>query len=203
MTLTFNSSKNSELLSQYQPKLIRTEAGSERALAIAEELMHRPNRSPEENENHDLSATLSSEAVVVETLAGDRELSIAQIKTLSVLSTIHALPETMPKLFSESTIACIPKATWINPNTEPTICNSGISPESLMMLSLKNMTKEFSTMMVTRFLKTDSSIPGNSGANIIKSKIAATPAGVTITGVATVIATWVGVGLILGGSSCS
>ena len=124
MTFTFNSSKYSELLSQYQPKLIRTEADNERALAIAEELMHRRDRSPEENELYDLlivliekfeqefyqpgsysnphsmlrflieqqglaaadlAVVLGSEAGVDETLAGDRELSIAQIKTLSAL----------------------------------------------------------------------------------------------------------------------
>jgi HTH-type transcriptional regulator / antitoxin HigA len=58
MTLTFNSSKYSELLSQYQPKLIRTEADNDQALAIVEELMHRPNRSLEENELYDLLITL-------------------------------------------------------------------------------------------------------------------------------------------------
>lgn len=58
MTVTFNSSRYSELLSQYQPKLIRTEADNERALAIAEELMHRPNRSPEESELYDLLIVL-------------------------------------------------------------------------------------------------------------------------------------------------
>jgi HTH-type transcriptional regulator / antitoxin HigA len=124
MTFTFNSSKYSELLSQYQPKLIRTEADNERALAIAEELMHRPNRSPEESELYDLlivliekfeqefyqpgshsnppsmlrflmeqqglatadlAPALGSEAIAIETLTGDRELSIAQVKTLSTL----------------------------------------------------------------------------------------------------------------------
>jgi HTH-type transcriptional regulator / antitoxin HigA len=58
MTLTFNPNKYSELLSRYQPKLIRTEADNEQALAIAEELMHRPNRSLEENELYDLLITL-------------------------------------------------------------------------------------------------------------------------------------------------
>lgn len=124
MTFTFNSSKYSELLSQYQPKLIRTEADNERALAIAEELMHRPNRSPEESELYellivliekfeqecyqpgldsspdsmlrflmeqqglamaDLADVLGSEVIATETLAGDHELSIAQVKTLSAL----------------------------------------------------------------------------------------------------------------------
>jgi HTH-type transcriptional regulator / antitoxin HigA len=124
MTSTFNSNKYSELLSQYQPKLIRTEADNERALAIAEELMHRSNRSPEESELYellivliekfehefyqpglnssprsmlrflmeqqglataDLAAVLGSEAIATETLAGDRELSITQVKALSAL----------------------------------------------------------------------------------------------------------------------
>jgi HTH-type transcriptional regulator/antitoxin HigA len=58
MTITFNSSKYSELLSQYQPKLIRTEAENERALEIVEELMHRPDRSLEENELYDLLIVL-------------------------------------------------------------------------------------------------------------------------------------------------
>lgn len=47
MPLTFNPNKYGELLSRYQPKLIRTEVENEQALAIAEELMHRPNRSME------------------------------------------------------------------------------------------------------------------------------------------------------------
>ncbi len=58
MTLTFNSNKYGELLSHYQPKLIRTEDDNEQALAISEELMHRPNRSPEENELYDLLIVL-------------------------------------------------------------------------------------------------------------------------------------------------
>lgn len=58
MALTFNSDKYRELLIKYQPKLIRTEEENERALAIVEELMHRPNRSLEENELYDLLITL-------------------------------------------------------------------------------------------------------------------------------------------------
>ncbi|OUL31835.1 transcriptional regulator [Nostoc sp. RF31YmG] len=54
MTLTFNSDKYKELLSQYQPKLIRDEQENEKALAIVEELMHRSNRSPEEDEFYEL-----------------------------------------------------------------------------------------------------------------------------------------------------
>ena len=58
MTLTFNSEKYNELLVKYQPKLIKTEEDNEKALAIVEELMHRPNRSPEENELYELLITL-------------------------------------------------------------------------------------------------------------------------------------------------
>jgi HTH-type transcriptional regulator / antitoxin HigA len=58
MTLIFNPNKYSELLSQYQPKLIRTEVENEQALGIVEDLMHRSNRSPEENELYDLLITL-------------------------------------------------------------------------------------------------------------------------------------------------
>jgi HTH-type transcriptional regulator / antitoxin HigA len=58
MPLTFNPNKYSELLTQYQPKLIRTEAENEKALAIVEELIHRIDRSPEENELYDLLITL-------------------------------------------------------------------------------------------------------------------------------------------------
>jgi HTH-type transcriptional regulator / antitoxin HigA len=58
MTLTFNPNKYSELLTQYQPKLIRTETENEQALAIVEKLMHRPDRSLEENELYDLLITL-------------------------------------------------------------------------------------------------------------------------------------------------
>lgn len=58
MTVTFNSIKYCELLSQYQPKIIRTEAENERALEIVEELMHRPDLSPEENELYDLLIVL-------------------------------------------------------------------------------------------------------------------------------------------------
>lgn len=58
MTLTFNPEKYSELLVKYQPKLIRTEAENEKALAIVEQLMHRYNRTPEENELYELLITL-------------------------------------------------------------------------------------------------------------------------------------------------
>lgn len=58
MTLTFNPEKYSELLVKYQPKLIKTEAENQKALAIVEELMHQPNRTPEENEFYELLVTL-------------------------------------------------------------------------------------------------------------------------------------------------
>jgi HTH-type transcriptional regulator / antitoxin HigA len=58
MTLTFNPTRYSELLSQYQPQLIKTEESNERALAIVEELMHRPQRSLEEDALYDLLVVL-------------------------------------------------------------------------------------------------------------------------------------------------
>ena len=57
MTLTFNPDKYKELLTAYLPKLIRTEAENEQALAIVENLMHRE-RTPEENEVYHLLITL-------------------------------------------------------------------------------------------------------------------------------------------------
>lgn len=58
MTLTFNPDKYKELLAMYQPKLIRNEEENDKALAIVEELMHRQNRSPEEDELYELLITL-------------------------------------------------------------------------------------------------------------------------------------------------
>lgn len=58
MTLTFNSEKYQKLLKQYQPKLIKTEEENKKALALVEELMHRFDRSPEENELYELLMTL-------------------------------------------------------------------------------------------------------------------------------------------------
>ena len=58
MTLTFNPEKYSDLLAKYQPKLIRTEVDNDKALAIVEQLMHRSNRTPEENELYELLVTL-------------------------------------------------------------------------------------------------------------------------------------------------
>ncbi|MBR8833137.1 MAG: hypothetical protein DSM106950_03590 [Stigonema ocellatum SAG 48.90 = DSM 106950] len=57
MTLTFNPEKYKELLTAYLPKIIRTEAENEQALAIVEDLMHRE-RTPEENELYQLLITL-------------------------------------------------------------------------------------------------------------------------------------------------
>lgn len=58
MTLTFNLDKYKELLVKYQPKLIRNEEENEKALAIVEELMHRQNLTPEEDELLDLLVIL-------------------------------------------------------------------------------------------------------------------------------------------------
>ncbi len=57
MTLTFNTDKYKELLIEYLPKVIKTEADNEQALAMVENLMHRK-RSPEENELYQLLISL-------------------------------------------------------------------------------------------------------------------------------------------------
>ena len=54
MTLTFNPEVYKELLSRHLPKAIKTEEENEKALAVVEELMHRNNRTPEEDELYEL-----------------------------------------------------------------------------------------------------------------------------------------------------
>jgi HTH-type transcriptional regulator / antitoxin HigA len=49
MTLTFDRETYAELLAQSQPKVIVSDDENERAIALAEELSHRPERSPEED----------------------------------------------------------------------------------------------------------------------------------------------------------
>lgn len=49
MTLTFNPEFYSQLLSEYQPRIIKTEEENENFLEIAEELLSRSNLTPEED----------------------------------------------------------------------------------------------------------------------------------------------------------
>ncbi|ACK71005.1 putative transcription regulator with HTH domain [Gloeothece citriformis PCC 7424] len=58
MTLISNPENYKKLLFQYQSQPITTEEDNEKALAIVEELMHRKNRSLEENELYDLLIVL-------------------------------------------------------------------------------------------------------------------------------------------------
>lgn len=58
MTLTFNPEKYKDVLSEYQPRLIKTEAENERALAIVEHLMNSIDLSPEQEEICDLLVIL-------------------------------------------------------------------------------------------------------------------------------------------------
>jgi len=58
MTLTFNKTVYSNLLSQYTPQVIETENEYDRALAIAEKLTFAKARSPEEKALHKLVVTL-------------------------------------------------------------------------------------------------------------------------------------------------
>ncbi|BAU66388.1 HTH transcriptional regulator [Stanieria sp. NIES-3757] len=58
MTLTFNKTAYSNLLSQYTPQVIETQEEYDRALAIAEKLTFAKNRTPEEKALHKLVVTL-------------------------------------------------------------------------------------------------------------------------------------------------
>jgi HTH-type transcriptional regulator / antitoxin HigA len=46
------------MLSEYQPKLIKTEAENEQALAVVEQLMHLSDRTPEQQELYELMIVL-------------------------------------------------------------------------------------------------------------------------------------------------
>jgi HTH-type transcriptional regulator/antitoxin HigA len=58
MTLTINNKVYSELLAQYQPKIITTEEENERAIALVESLTHKSDLSPEEEQILELLITL-------------------------------------------------------------------------------------------------------------------------------------------------
>lgn len=49
MTITINSEMYSQLLSKYQPRIIKTEAENEAFLEVVEELLARQNLTPEES----------------------------------------------------------------------------------------------------------------------------------------------------------
>jgi HTH-type transcriptional regulator / antitoxin HigA len=58
MTLTFNRDRYIDLLAEYQPKLIKTEAENDRALAMVEKLMHLSSCTPEQQELYELLIVL-------------------------------------------------------------------------------------------------------------------------------------------------
>ncbi len=58
MTRTFNPESYASLLAHYQPRVIETESENEAMIALAEELEHRPNRTPEEDTLLELLVTL-------------------------------------------------------------------------------------------------------------------------------------------------
>lgn len=58
MTRIFNPESYANLLAQYQPKVIATEEENDAAIALAQELEHRPNRTPEEDALLELLVTL-------------------------------------------------------------------------------------------------------------------------------------------------
>ena len=58
MTRTFNPETYGKLLAKYQPKIITTEEENEQALKLAQNLEHRPHRTPEEDVLLELLVTL-------------------------------------------------------------------------------------------------------------------------------------------------
>ncbi|MEA5504406.1 transcriptional regulator [Halotia wernerae UHCC 0503] len=58
MTRTFNPESYGKLLAEYQPKIITTEEENEQAIALAQDLDHRPNRTSEEEMLLELLVTL-------------------------------------------------------------------------------------------------------------------------------------------------
>jgi HTH-type transcriptional regulator / antitoxin HigA len=58
MTHTFNPESYGQLLAKYQPKAITTESENEQAIALAQDLEHRPNRTLEEDTLLELLVTL-------------------------------------------------------------------------------------------------------------------------------------------------
>jgi HTH-type transcriptional regulator / antitoxin HigA len=58
MTRTFNPESYGKLLAEYQPKTITTEEENEEAIKLAQNLEHRPNRTPEEDILLELLVTL-------------------------------------------------------------------------------------------------------------------------------------------------
>jgi HTH-type transcriptional regulator / antitoxin HigA len=58
MTLTFNRDKYKELLSEYQPKIIKTEVENEEALTLVEQLIHLKDRTPEQDAIYELLVVL-------------------------------------------------------------------------------------------------------------------------------------------------
>ena len=106
MTLAFNPKKYGELLSQYQPKLIRTEAENDAALAIVEALMSRPERSSEENELFALLITLIEKFEQEHYLPGVE--SPPRLRLLFLMEQRQLQPADLIKLLgSEDAIAAI------------------------------------------------------------------------------------------------
>ncbi|WP_017746583.1 hypothetical protein [Scytonema hofmannii] len=59
MTLTINPEIYANFLAEYQPKVIKTDEENERAIALAEDLAHRQNKTAEEFALFELLIALS------------------------------------------------------------------------------------------------------------------------------------------------
>ncbi|GAP95193.1 hypothetical protein NIES2104_17130 [Leptolyngbya sp. NIES-2104] len=104
MTHTFDRQSYTDLLVRYQPKPILTDAENEAAIALAQELEHRPQRTPEEDLFLELLVTLiekfenehepilsGSASSIVQHLMEVRELDAVDL--LPILGTQTAITE--------------------------------------------------------------------------------------------------------------
>jgi HTH-type transcriptional regulator / antitoxin HigA len=108
MTLTFNADRYGALLSQYQPKPIKTERDNEQILKVAEELMHLPNRSLEETALYELLITLIEKFEQEYYSPGASSTSVSMLMFL--LDQQELQPQALVKILgSEAAIAKIIK----------------------------------------------------------------------------------------------
>lgn len=103
MIPTINSERYGELLSQYQPCVVKTEAENERFLAIVEELMARPDLTSEEDAVLELLVKLI-EAFEDEHYAIDASTPRSRLLHLMDAHSLQPL-DLVPVLGSEETVA--------------------------------------------------------------------------------------------------
>jgi HTH-type transcriptional regulator / antitoxin HigA len=96
MTLTFDSKVYSKLLSEYQPRIIKTEAENEKFLAIVEELLSRSLLTPEEDTLLELLVRLIEDFEdkhyqINSSTAHSRLLHLMEARSLTVANLVEVL----------------------------------------------------------------------------------------------------------------